>query len=751
MSVANWLDINENPILDTRVFQVEYPDGHLEEYATNVIAEALYSNIDSEGFDTGLLHEIIDHRKRDCAINIANGYITTTSGQQRPIITTKGWDLQVQWKDGSQSWLPLSQIKESNPIEVAEYAFAKKIHKEPAFNWWATKVLRKRDRLINKVAARRIRKGRMKFGIEIPDTVEEAKALDSKNGNTFWVDAIEKEFSNVKVAFQLLSEDDKLPVGYKEITCHLIFDIKFDLTRKARYVAGGHLTDPPTSITYASVVSRESVRIAFLVAALNGLDVLAGDIQNAYLNAPTKEKVWFEAGPEWGSNEGKVVIIVRALYGLKSSGQAWRSLLSDTITNVLGFRSCLADPDVWFKATTKEDGSKVYSYILVYTDDILICDEHPRKYMDLLSSKYRLIAGSIGPPSVYLGANVQKIDTRVPGPNQCWRFSAEQYVREAVKNVKKRLKEDGFEFNKKLSDVKYSPRQPYSTQKYRPELDTITPCTNIESEYYQNLIGVLRWIVELGRIDIHFEVSCLSQYLVYPRIGHLHQAFHIFKYLDIHSESFISFDPTKLSFIEPLDTTQSNRHKASEMKVLYPDAKEYLPSNAPAPRGKPVQINLFVDSDHAGNVVTRRSHTGILIFLNMAPISWHSRRQNCVETSTFSSEFVALKIATEMVIALRYKLRMMGIPIEGPANTFCDNEAVYKNATHSDSTLKKKHNSIAYHKVRESVAAEIIIVIKEDSGSNLADILTKSLSPNKRKYLRERIMIDEKVRSIVNQ
>ena len=270
---------NDNPILDTRVFQVEYPDGHLEEYATNVIAEALYSNIDSEGFDTGLLHEIIDHRKRDCAINNANGYITTTSGQQRPIITTKGWDLQAQWKDGSQSWLPLSQIKESNPIEVAEYAFAKKIHKEPAFNWWATKVLRKRDRLINKVAARRIRKGRMKFGIEIPDTVEEAKALDRKNGNTFWVDAIEKEFSNVKVAFQLLSEDDKLPVGYKEITCHLIFDIKFDLTRKARYVAGGHLTDPPTSITYASVVSRESVRIAFLVAAVNGLDVLAGTFE----------------------------------------------------------------------------------------------------------------------------------------------------------------------------------------------------------------------------------------------------------------------------------------------------------------------------------------------------------------------------------------------------------------------------------------------------------------------------------------
>ena len=183
----------------------------------------------------------------------------------------------------------------------------------------------------------------------------------------------------------------------------------------------------------------------------------------------------------------------------------------------------------------------------------------------------------------------------------------------------------------------------------------------------------------------------------------MHQAFHIFKYLDIHSESFISFDPTKLTFIEPLDITQSKRHKAREMRALNPDAKEHLPSNAPAPRGKPMQINLFVDSDHAGNVVTRRSYTGILIFLNMAPISWYSRRQNCVETSTFSSEFVAIKFATEMVIALRYKLRMIGIPIEGPTNTFCDNEAVYKNATHSDSTLKKKYGNLLQPKLSSSL------------------------------------------------
>ena len=79
--------------------------------------------------------------------------------------------------------------------------------------------------------------------------------------------------------------------GYQEIKCHVIFDIKMDFTRKARFVAGGHMTETPVALCYSSVVSCDSVRIAFLVAALNDLDVFACDIGNAYLNAPCKEKI----------------------------------------------------------------------------------------------------------------------------------------------------------------------------------------------------------------------------------------------------------------------------------------------------------------------------------------------------------------------------------------------------------------------------------------------------------------------------
>jgi hypothetical protein len=138
-------------------------------------------------------------------------------------------------------------------------------------------------------------------------------------------------------------------------------------------------------------------------------------------------------------------------------------------------------------------------------------------------------------------------------------------------------------------------------------------------------------------------------------------------------------------------------------------------------------MNCFVDADHAGNQITRRSHTGILIYICRAPIVWYSKRQNTVESSTFGSEFVAAKIATELIQGLRYKLRMVGVPLDGPTNVFCDNEAVVRNSSIPESQLKKKHVSICYHRVREACASGMLRVTKEHGLTNLADVLTKNL------------------------
>ena len=171
------------------------------------------------------------------------------------------------------------------------------------------------------------------------------------------------------------------------------------------------------------------------------------------------------------------------------------------------------------------------------------------------------------------------------------------------------------------------------------------------------------------------------------------------------------------------------------MITIYRDAKEEILINTPEPQGKSAQMSAHINADHAGNKVTCKSQTGILIFCNMALITWYSKQQNKVETSTFRSEYVALKIGTEIIIGLQYKLRMMGAPIDGPTNIFCDNESVINLLVKPEASLKKKHVSIAFHKCQEAFVAGIVSVFFQKSSEHLADFFTKVLSVKKRKSL----------------
>jgi hypothetical protein len=178
---------------------------------------------------------------------------------------------------------------------------------------------------------------------------------------------------------------------------------------------------------------------------------------------------------------------------------------------------------------------------------------------------------------------------------------------------------------------------------YRPELDQSNELDPRCASYYQSVIDVLRWACELGRINILAGVSMLSQYLASPGEGHLQQVFHIFGYLKSHEKSTLVFDDTKPYF-------GSSHFKKCDWGEFYPNAHEAIPINAPEACGKVVTTSCFVDAYHAGCQVTRRSHTGIIIFVNQAPIIWYSKRQNTVETSTFGFEFVGMRIAVELMV-----------------------------------------------------------------------------------------------------
>ena len=296
-------------------------------------------------------------------------------------------------------------------------------------------------------------------------------------------------------------------------------------------------------------------------------------------------------------------------------------------------------------------------------------------------------------------------------------MKSEKYIKNAVQTVEDLLREDGGGLQLKTTAKTPVPHT------YRPELD-ITPELNGEhSSRYRQMIGILRWVVELGRVDIHHEVALMSQYLASPWEAHMEAVYHIFAFLKTHPRLNIILDPWPI----PLDENAFANVELSAWRDFYGDMAKELPPKMPAPLGNTLDITCFVDSDHAGNVVTWRSHTGIIIFLNNAPVIWFSKKQNTVESSSFGSEFVALRIARDLIVGLQYKLRMFGVPIVGPASVLCDNQGVVKNTSLPNSVLSKRHNAINYNFVREAVAAGIIRVGKEDGQTNLADAFTKML------------------------
>jgi hypothetical protein len=248
---------DENPMLNSIVYDVEFPDGQVREYSANVIAENMLTQVDSDGFSTSLMEGIIDYRKDETtAVSKANMHIVTRQGQKKLRKTTVGWKLLVRWKDQSESWIHLKDMKESHPVEVAEFAKAQGISDDPAFIWWVPYTLQKRDIILSAVKSR-IRKTTHKYRIEIPNNIEHAHEIDRKTGTTFWKDALAKEMHNVGVAFEVLEEGKKAPVGWSKVTGHLVWDVKMDFSRKARWVLDGHKTPNPVGSTYAGVVSRD--------------------------------------------------------------------------------------------------------------------------------------------------------------------------------------------------------------------------------------------------------------------------------------------------------------------------------------------------------------------------------------------------------------------------------------------------------------------------------------------------------------
>ena len=191
-------------------------------------------------------------------------------------------------------------------------------------------------------------------------------------------------------------------------------------------------------------------------------------------------------------------------------------------------------------------------------------------------------------------------------------FSSSQYVQGAVKNVEDYLSKTG----DKLPARSKSPW----TCNYRPECDVAPELDPTKAVYYQSLIGVLRWIVELDRADICMEVSAMASMMTSPREGHLQQLYQMFSFLKAKHNGVLVFDATEPNIDRNIFV------KEDWSAAAYGECVEELPINMPEPRENSMVMRAFVDSDHAGDTATRRSRTGFIIFLNNSHICWFSKR-----------------------------------------------------------------------------------------------------------------------------
>jgi hypothetical protein len=195
---------HRDPQLDQREYvMLEYEDGTADRMFGNIIAANLYAQLDEEGRKThiSLLKEIVDHWKTKDAIEKQNGFTVAQYGARIPKRTTRGWELCVKWRNGDTTWAPLKDLKDTNPVELAEYAITNGIKDEPAFLWWVPKVIMHRERICKKLKKKYWRT-EYKFGIRIPKTVEEALEIDRQTGTEHWAKALRKEIHKVSVAYK---------------------------------------------------------------------------------------------------------------------------------------------------------------------------------------------------------------------------------------------------------------------------------------------------------------------------------------------------------------------------------------------------------------------------------------------------------------------------------------------------------------------------------------------------------------------
>ena len=611
------------------------------------------------------------------------------------------WNVRVNWENGEISYEPLSIIGKSDPVTVAIYAKENDLLRLDGWKKF-TKLAHRQKKLLRMANQAKLQSFRTApiyhFGIFVPRNHQHAMELDRVNGNSLWREAELTELDSIDEygIFRDISNGIK-PKGYKKIRYHIVYAVKHDLRRKARLVADGNLTETPLTSVYSSVVSLRGLRLCLFLAEHNGLQAWSTDIGNAYLEAFTDEKVYVVAGDEFGDRAGHCLIVVKALYGLRSSGLRWWERFS-VVLHELGFKPSKAENDIWMRP---KEGH--YEYVARYVDDLAVVSSDPQSIMKLLKEQYSFKLKGTGPIQYHLGANFE----RDRHGNLC--MSPSKYIERMIDSYHR------------LFGVK--PKTIYSSPLEKgdhPELDTSPELDIKDVKIYQSMIGAAQWVVSLGRFDVATAVMTLSSFRATPRQGHLNRIKRVYGYLAKMRHGKLRFR-TGLPDYSALPIPEYDWKR-----TIYGSVKEICPTDAPKPLGKEVLLTSYVDANLCHDFTSGRSVTGVLHLVNQTVIDFYSKKQPLVQTATYGSEYMAARTATEQIIELRTTLQYLGVPIKGASYLFGDNKTVVDSSINPASKLRKRHVLLSFHRVREAIAARILHFVFIPGSINPADILSKA-------------------------
>ena len=642
---------------------------------------------------------------------------------QGPLSTTdaeyKGcaYNVKIAWENGETTFEPLNVIAADDPVTCAVYAKEKGLLETPGWKKFRTiaKRQKKFTRMINQAKLRSFNSApRYKYGFEVARNYQHGLRLDEQNGNTKWYDSVTMEMDQIDEyeTFEDLGHKSraKPPTGYKKIRVHLVFDVKHDGRHKARLVADGHLTTPSLEGIYSGVVTLLGFRLVSFLADLNQLLLWATDVGNAYLEALTDEKVYIEAGPEFGKLCGHLLRIHKALYGLRTSSGRWAERCGDVLRE-MGFTRCKAEQDIWMKRVDNH-----YEYVAVYVDDLALAMKEPQTFVDVLKDKYKFKLKGTGPIKFHLGMDITEEDEFSPSKegeaerlgNKIHCVSPTKYIERILETYKRMYGE--------------YPKQNMSSPLIKgdhPELDDSELLDDKGIEEYQSLIGSLQWLISIGRFDIMVAGMTMSSFRAAPRKGHLERVKKIIGYI-----SKMRHGAIRIRVNEP-DYSDLPHFEQDWARSVYGEVKEEVPLDAPKPLGNFVTTTSYVDANLFHCYSTGKAVTGIIHLVNQTPIEWYSKKQSTVETATYGSEFVASRTCVDQIFTLRHTLRYLGVPIREVSYMFGDNQSVVNSSMELHAKLHKRHTMLAYHRVRQAIASGVIRYHHIPGESNPADMMSK--------------------------